>query len=754
MLVELNPEQLAAASHGDGPLLIVAGAGTGKTATLVHRVAHLIAQRRRPAAHPAAHLHAPRRRRDAAPRRRAPAAAARGDGRRLRARLGRHLPRHRRAPAAHPRARHRHGARLHHPRPRRLRRPAARRAHRARARPRRRAVPAEVHLPRHLLALRQRPAAAARGAARVLSLVRAGRGGPRRSSSPRYTDAKEEQQVLDYDDLLLFWRGLLADPAAGARVRERFDHVLVDEYQDTNALQADIVSLLRPGRQRRHLRGRRRPGHLRLPRRHRAQHPRLRAALPRRRVSRSRATTAPRRPSWRPPTPSSPRPPSAATRSSGPSAATAAARSSPPAATKTSRRAGSCERILEHREQGTPLTHQAVLFRAQHHSLALEMELSRRNIPFHKYGGLRFVEMAHVKDLVSFLRLAENPRDAMAGLRVLGLVPGIGPKTAAALARSAGGRRRRLRRVGERQGARARARRVAGRRRAAAQPRRRRRPATCPPRCTPCAASTALCSSAATTTRRRACATSSRSRRSRRARPTAPQFLADLVLDPPAYTQELAGPPLLDEDYLILSTMHSAKGLEFDVVYVMHAADGNIPSDMATGSSRRDRRGAAPLLRRLHAGPRPALRHPPAALLHAAVGQGRHARLRAALAVPERGGAARTSPRCRPRPSRPTPTASRSSARHRPRSAPASGRCGNRPTDTQPPHSPRGDFGSIMKGGSAQGVSSTHPPLPTASAPTVSLPTRPAISTLASTPEPGHAGAHVPARLSGRSTWR
>ena len=63
------------------------------------------------------------------------------------------------------------------------------------------------------------------------------------------------------------------------------------------------------------------------------------------------------------------------------------------------------------------------------------------------------------------------------------------------------------------------------------------------------------------------------------------QFLADLVLDPPAYTQELAGPPLLDEDYLILSTMHSAKGLEFDVVYVIHAADGNIPSDMATGST-------------------------------------------------------------------------------------------------------------------------------------------------------------------------
>ena len=61
-----------------------------------------------------------------------------------------------------------------------------------------------------------------------------------------YTDRKECQQVLDYDDLLLFWHGLLADPVAGARVRERFDFVLVDEYQDTNAIQAQLVALLRP----------------------------------------------------------------------------------------------------------------------------------------------------------------------------------------------------------------------------------------------------------------------------------------------------------------------------------------------------------------------------------------------------------------------------------------------------------------------------------------------------------------------------
>ena len=61
------------------------------------------------------------------------------------------------------------------------------------------------------------------------------------------------------------------------------------------------------------------------------------------------------------------------------------------------------------------------------------------------------------------------------------------------------------------------------------------------------------------------------------------RFLSELTLDPPASTSDLAGPPLLDEDYLILSTIHSAKGLEWDIVHVIHATDGCIPSDMATG---------------------------------------------------------------------------------------------------------------------------------------------------------------------------
>ena len=244
-----------------------------------------------------------------------------------------------------------------------------------------------------------------------------------------------------------------------------------------------------------------------------------------------------------------------------------------------------CERILAHREQGTQLKEQAVLFRAQHHSMALEMELSRRNIPFHKYGGLRFVEMAHVKDLVSFLRLAENPKDSMAGLRVLGLVPGIGPKTAAALLESLGAA------AGDFPAAWSGAR-VPSRRAPPGRPSSSCSPRSPPParptsrrRCTPCAASTGRCSSASTTTSRRACATSSRSRASRRARRPARSSSPSWCSTRRRTRRSSPARPLLDEDYLILSTMHSAKGLEFDVVYVIHAADGNIPSDMATGSA-------------------------------------------------------------------------------------------------------------------------------------------------------------------------
>src|SRR5271156_4055018 len=88
------------------------------------------------------------------------------------------------------------------------------------------------------------------------------------------------------------------------------------------------------------------------------------------------------------------------------------------------------ERVLENREEGTSLKQQAILFRASHHSSSLEIELTRRNIPFVKFGGLKFLDTAHVKDLLAVLRFVENPRDRVAGFRVLQLLPGVGPALA------------------------------------------------------------------------------------------------------------------------------------------------------------------------------------------------------------------------------------------------------------------------------------------------------------------------------------
>jgi DNA helicase-2/ATP-dependent DNA helicase PcrA len=224
-----------------------------------------------------------------------------------------------------------------------------------------------------------------------------------------------------------------------------------------------------------------------------------------------------------------------------------------------------------------------VLFRAQHHSLALEIELSRRNLPFRKYGGLRFAETAHVKDLAAFLRLAENPRDASAGLRVLGLVPGIGPATAATL-------RAALLEGGGDFAAWAAARVPEAAR--AAWPglvALLRGLAGAAPGDVP-AQIHAVRAVYQPLLERRYDDAAARLRDLEQIEivagrsPDLARFLADLVLDPPSSAQDLAGPPLLDEDYLVLSTMHSAKGLEFDVVYVIHAADGNVPSDMATGA--------------------------------------------------------------------------------------------------------------------------------------------------------------------------
>jgi len=399
-----------------------------------------------------------------------------------------------------------------------------------------------------------------------------------------YVDQKGAQSVLDYDDLLLFWHGLLTDPRVARQIRSRFDHVLVDEYQDTNRLQAEILQLLCPegknltavGDDAQAIYGFRAatvrnildfpqefPGTtlVALEQNYRSTQPLLDATN----AVISLAAERHAKDLW-------------STKKEG-------ARPQLVACVDEDEQTEFVIRqILEHRETGIPLRRQAVLFRASHHSLALELELARRNIPFHKYGGLRFMESAHVKDLMAFLRLAENSQDFMAGTRVLMLLPGIGPKKARALMELLSGTAPRGF--------------VAWAQASPPSPASALKWNALVSLMTDLAGNdpgdlpsqihrirlnyTPLLERLYDNSRARLLDLEQIEMLASRSTDRT-QFLAEIALDPPSYTEDLAGPPLVDEDYLILSTMHSAKGLEWDAVYLIHAADGNIPSDMATG---------------------------------------------------------------------------------------------------------------------------------------------------------------------------
>ena len=213
--------------------------------------------------------------------------------------------------------------------------------------------------------------------------------------------------------------------------------------------------------------------------------------------------------------------------------------------------------ILARREQGLRLKRQAVLFRAAHHSARLEVELTRRNIPFVKFGGLKFLEAAHVKDVLALMRFAQNPRDRVSGfapcscsLASVRRSPRASSTTCAMHRRAAScsPSSRCPRRCA----------RLAGLRRAARERRRPRAPGH--------RASTPLCQWYRTEMERLF-----EDAEIRRADidqlvrigatyPSRERFLTALTLDPPDATSDEAGVPLLDEDYLILSTIHSAKG--------------------------------------------------------------------------------------------------------------------------------------------------------------------------------------------------
>jgi DNA helicase-2/ATP-dependent DNA helicase PcrA len=239
------------------------------------------------------------------------------------------------------------------------------------------------------------------------------------------------------------------------------------------------------------------------------------------------------------------------------------------------------ERVLQQREGGLALRRQAVLFRTGHHSATLELELARRNIPFVKFGGLKFLEAAHVKDVLSVLRWVQNPRGRLAGFRVAQLVPGIGPVHA-----------RRLLDAMDR----------------APDPR-----AAMQAHAAPAAATAAWQAWLQCAARMRQAdwpqalavavdwylpllerlhddaamreADLAQLVRLAAGYPDRERFLAELTLDPPAATGDEAGEPVLDEDYLILSTIHSAKGQEWSAVFVLNVVDGCIPSDMASGTA-------------------------------------------------------------------------------------------------------------------------------------------------------------------------
>lgn len=583
LLAGLNSEQREAVVHGDGPLLVVAGAGTGKTATLVHRVAWLIAHgvdpgrillltfTRRAAAEMIRRVDGAVRRLDEAASESMHSQAARIWGGTFHA-IGARLLRHYGKAigldpsfAVHDRTDSEDLLNIV--------RTDLGLAKTDKRFPKKgtcmaiysRCVNAREKLPQ---VLQQRFPWCDEWGDELKQLFDA------------YVDRKEAAVALDYDDLLVYWHGLLADPDGGARIRKLFDCVLVDEYQDTNRLQAEILEQLCPDGRGLTVVGddaqaiysfraatvrnildfpKQYPGAtlVTLEENYRSTGPILTATNEVIGLSSERY----RKNLW-----------SERTEGEKPLLVTCES--------EDDQTEFVVQRILEHREEGIDLRRQAVLFRASHHSILLEAELARRNIPFHKYGGLKFLETAHVKDLLAFLRLAENPRDVVSAVRILGLLPGIGP-----------GKSRQLTDMLAESGG-------------DLQLWQGWKPPAASAKLWP-----ELVGLIAGLSRTKGDLPAQVHRVRKFYDPLLPELydnphprgrdleqieqiasrygdrrtmLAEITLDPPSSTQDLAGPPLLDDDYLVLSTIHSAKGLEWDAVYVLHAADGNIPSDMAT----------------------------------------------------------------------------------------------------------------------------------------------------------------------------
>jgi len=400
-----------------------------------------------------------------------------------------------------------------------------------------------------------------------------------------YVLRKQQSQTLDYDDLLLYWTHLVAEQEFAEQIGSSFDHVLVDEYQDTNLVQAKILSAIKPDGSGITVVGDDAQSIYSF----RAAEVENILGFPDQYIPTAQVITLEQN-----------------YRSTQPildSANCLIAESERQYRKNlfSERKDGSkpryvtvedgdaeaeyvVESVLANRELGMQLKEQAVLFRGSHHSDRLELELVRRNIPYVKYGGLKFLEAAHVKDLVSVLKWAENPKNEVAAFRVLKLLPGMGPANATRCFEQLA--------VGDY---------------LFSALREFRAPAASsndwPAFCDLLEALSSAgldehgWQSQLSATRRwyqphlerlydaldtRTADLEQLEQISGRY-PTRERFLTELTLDPPSAAGDLAGDPLLDEDYLILSTVHSAKGQEWESVFVLNVSDGNFPSEFATG---------------------------------------------------------------------------------------------------------------------------------------------------------------------------
>src|SRR3569833_1550326 len=397
-----------------------------------------------------------------------------------------------------------------------------------------------------------------------------------------YVEQKQRYNVLDYDDLLLYWHVMMSDPRLAQHVGSNFDHVLVDEYQDTNKLQAEILyglllvgfGVLVVGDDAQAIysfRAAAVENILGFPDRFKPRAEVVTLAQNYRStqevidVSNAVMADAPRQY----------RKHLLSIRGKG-------ARPRIITVDELQTQAECiCSEVLKRRESNVSLRRQAVLFRTSSHSDILEVELAKRKIPFMKYGGLKFLEAGHIKDLLALLRWADNPRNTLAAFRALQLLPGMGPVNARKAidhVEANGSTFSALKTFTPPQPASAAWEKLAEMMLVLAEPQR------------PWPGQVHL-------VREWYKPHFERIYEHFHTRlgdldqlellsgqyPSRERFITELTLDPPNATSDLAGQPMLDEDYLILTTIHSAKGMEWDTVYLLNVVDGSFQSEFATG---------------------------------------------------------------------------------------------------------------------------------------------------------------------------